>query len=177
MNLLVHVQLMATYNQEMNQKVYAVCGGLSQTQLEADRGAFFHSVIGTLNHLMVADVVWLKRFAEHPAAFEALTIVRSMERPRSLDQILYTDFDALRQARQDLDQVILDWVNGLQAPDLDLVLDYQNMKGVPARRSLGLLLCHLFNHQTHHRGQVTTLLAQESLDVGVTDLLDWIPQV
>jgi uncharacterized damage-inducible protein DinB len=73
--------------------------------------------------------------------------------------------------------VICDWVEGLGPDDLDLVVDYQDMQGVPARRQLGSLLCHFFNHQTHHRGQVTTLLSQAGLDVGVTDLLNILPQI
>jgi uncharacterized damage-inducible protein DinB len=177
MDLLEHIRRMADYNQTLNRKVYAACEQLSAQQLNADRGAFFHSILGTLNHLVVADIVWLKRFASHPLDFSSLEPLRPLDRPRSLDQILYADFVALQQQRVWLDGVIVTWVGDLRSADLETVLDYCNMKDVPARRRLGDLLCHFFNHQTHHRGQVTTLLSQEGLDVGVTDLLDLIPQV
>ncbi|MBE9029667.1 DinB family protein [filamentous cyanobacterium LEGE 11480] len=177
MNLLTHIQLMAEYNQWMNQKIYATAAALSAEQLQCDCQAFFGSVLGTLNHLMVGDIVWLKRFAAHPVKFLALEPLRGMEQPRSIDQMLYEDFGELRQQREQLDQIVRDWVNDLTEGDLDLVLDYQNMRAVPARRQLGRLLCHFFNHQTHHRGQVTTLLSQFGLDVGGTDLLNITPQV
>jgi len=64
----------------------------------------------------------------------------------------------------------------MTATDLDHVLEYRNMKGVPARKLFGTLVLNLFNHQTHHRGQATTLLFQAGLDVGATDLLGLIPQ-
>jgi uncharacterized damage-inducible protein DinB len=177
MDLLVHVQWMARYNQGLNTQVYDCAAQLAPIALGRDRGAFFGSILGTLNHLVVADVVWLKRFAAHPVNFAALEPVRSMAQPAALNQMVETDFAALRSRREMLDRAIIDWVEGLTAADLDLLLDYRNMKGVPAQRQLGALLCHLFNHQTHHRGQVTTLLSQVGLDVGVTDLLNILPQV
>ncbi len=174
MDLLVHVQRMAIYNRDLNRQVYGVCGELSGEQLGRDRGAFFHSILGTLNHILVGDIVWLKRFSMGTAGLERLD---SVEQPRSLDAILYGEFCELQAHRVWLDDLICDWVGELGSADLKIVLDYCNMKGVGARRSLGDLLCHFFNHQTHHRGQVTTLLSQEGLDVGVTDLLNWIAQV
>jgi uncharacterized damage-inducible protein DinB len=177
MDLLVHVQWMARYNQGLNTQVYDCAARLDAIELARDRGAFFGSILGTLNHLVVGDVVWLKRFAAHPVNFAALEPVRSMAQPAALNQVVETDFGALRSQREVLDRAIVDWVAGLTAADLNLVLDYGNMKGVPARRQLGALLCHFFNHQTHHRGQVTTLLSQTGLDVGVTDLLNILPQV
>jgi uncharacterized damage-inducible protein DinB len=177
MDLLVHVQWMARYNQGLNTQVYDCAARLDAIELARDRGAFFGSILGTLNHLVVGDVVWLKRFAAHPVNFAALEPVRSMAQPAALNQVVETDFGALRSQREMLDRAIVDWVAGLTAADLNLVLDYGNMKGVPARRQLGALLCHFFNHQTHHRGQVTTLLSQTGLDVGVTDLLNILPQV
>jgi uncharacterized damage-inducible protein DinB len=177
MDLLVHVQWMGRYNQGMNAQVYDCAAQLDTIELGRDRSAFFGSILGTLNHLVVADVVWLKRFAAHPVNFAALEPVRSMPQPEALSQIVATDFGVLRSRRERLDRAIVDWAEGLTAADLDLVLDYRNMKGVPARRQLGSLLCHFFNHQTHHRGQVTTLLSQVGLDVGVTDLLEILPQV
>jgi uncharacterized damage-inducible protein DinB len=177
MDLRLHVGWMAQYNQGMNVQIYDAAAGLSAADLGRDRGAFFGSILGTLNHLVVADVVWLKRFAAHPVDWAALESVRSMPQPEALSQIVETDFGVLRSRREMLDRAIVDWVEGLAAADLDLVLDYQNMKGIPARRQLGSLLCHFFNHQTHHRGQVTTLLSQLGLDVGVTDLLNILPQV
>lgn len=167
--------LLATYNRWMNNKLYDAAGKLSAAELAAPRGAFFGSVLGTLNHLVVADRAWLLRFAAHPARHAALEPVRAMARPTRLDEILYDDFQELHTQRTVLDEIILEWANSLTEADLARMLEYTNMKGLKSRRSFRSLLLHFFNHQTHHRGQATTLLSQAGLDVGVTDLLMLIP--
>ena len=166
-----HVCLMAQYNQWMNAKVYRAALGLPEAELVADRQAFFGSLLGTLNHLVVGDTLWLQRFAGHPAHYAALQPVRELPVPARLDQILFADIQALHAHRQWLDQVILAWVGDIAEADLDHVLAYRNSKGVVAHKPFFSLLMHVFNHQTHHRGQVTTLLSQVGAEVGVTDLL------
>jgi len=176
MSLSKHVVLMATYNEWMNAKLYETAGKLPAEALAADRKAFFGSILGTLNHIVVGDTVWLKRFATHPAHYAALEPMRATELPRSLDQILFTDFAALSARRKELDGIIRAWAASVTEEDLGHTLQYANMKGVPARRQFGSLVMHFFNHQTHHRGQATTLLFQAGLDVGVTDLMALIPE-
>ncbi|MBU6460809.1 MAG: DinB family protein [Proteobacteria bacterium] len=166
---------MASYNQWMNARIYAAAGQLSPEALVEDRKAFFHSVQGTLNHLVVADIIWLKRFAAHPSSFMALDPVRVLNAPSSLDEWLYTDFTALSSYRDWLDRVVQDWAEELKEEDLSYSLSYTNMKGLKATKNFFDLILHFFNHQTHHRGQVTTLLSQAGVDVGVTDLLALIP--
>jgi len=166
---------MGQYNQWLNQKLYSTASQLSDDALNQDQGAFFKSILGTLNHIMVGDLVWLKRFANHPTAHPALDYVRNIETPKSLEQILYTDFSELGDKRIQLDQVIIDWCQQLTDSQLATTLTYHNMKGEPATKNFGNLILHLFNHQTHHRGQLTTLLSQNGLDVGETDLLALIP--
>lgn len=175
MTLLNQIKLMAKYNQWMNQSLYQATAKLPIEKLELDKKAFFGSVIGTLNHIIVGDIVWLKRFSKHPANHRQLELVRKIEQPKSLDKILYADFGELSKQRQNLDSTIINWCNELTEADLSDRLEYKNMKGVPAIREFGSLIFHFFNHQTHHRGQVTTLLFQEGVDVGVTDLLTLIP--
>jgi uncharacterized damage-inducible protein DinB len=176
MDLLTHIQRMGTYNHWMNQKLYAACSQITPAELHRDRQAFFGSIFGTLSHLLVADIVWLKRFAAHPRQFPALEPLGRIDPPIALNQILHNDYGELHRDRDNLDNIILAWVNTLQSGDLEAILDYQNMKGVPAQRPIGALLCHFFNHQTHHRGQLSVLLSQAGQDIGVTDLLEIIPQ-
>lgn len=173
--LRTHIVLMASYNQWMNAKVYEAAGRLPQDELIVNRKAFFGSLLGTLNHIAVGDTIWLKRFATHPANHRALEPVRSMPMPASLDQVLFSDFAALRPHRERLDNIIKEWAESLKDADLEHTLQYANLKGVVARRNFGSLVLHFFNHQTHHRGQATTLLSQAGQDVGVTDLLMLIP--
>nr|WP_154741823.1 DinB family protein [Pseudomonas karstica] len=162
---------MATYNQWMNLKIYEAARELSDEALLADRGAFFGSIIGTLNHLTLGDRVWLKRFAQHPAGYAALTPLSTLDTPQRLDRLAFANIRELQAHRAWLDQVILDWAQAISEPHLDQRLRYHNMQGVAAEKNFYSLVTHFFNHQTHHRGQVTTLLTQAGRDVGDTDLI------
>lgn len=177
MKLCEHAVLMAGYNRWMNDKIYAAAARLPHEAVAEDRGAFFGSILGTLNHLLVADLIWLHRFASyHPTRFETLDPIRNMAPPTAIDQQLHDRLAPLQLQRSELDARIEDWAGCLTDADLDQVLVYANTKGVVSRRDFGGLLMHFFNHQTHHRGQVTTLLTQAGVDVGATDLLLLLPQ-
>lgn len=173
------LHLLADYNQWMNTRLYEAASQLTPQALAQDRGAFFGSILGTLNHLVVADTVWLQRFAGHPvlqaqmasAHLPMLTEVCQRPSPQALDEQVYTDLPHLWQHRQRLDQAILTTVHALTNADLDHALDYFNMKNEAQRKLMFGLMLHFFNHQTHHRGQATTLLTQAGVDVGITDLL------
>ena len=175
MNRTDHICLMARYNEWMNAKLYEAAGRLSDEELAADRKAFFGSIIGTLNHVVAGDTLWLRRFSAHPTVFPAFAILSDLPVPTSLNQVLFPDIRSLSAHRKQLDQIILDWAQSITEPDLDVVLSYTNMKYVAAKRNFFRLLMHFFNHQTHHRGQATTLLSQAGVDVGVTDMLMLIP--
>lgn len=170
-----HFALLADYNQWMNRRLYDAAATLPHAELAADRGAFFKSILGTLNHLVVADTIWLKRFRAHPSRAKALASLDDAATPAALDAMLYPDLAQLRERREWLDEVIVAWVNSLDGATLMSELDYTSIQGVPARRAVSGVLVHFFNHQTHHRGQVSTLLSQAGVDVGVTDLLVRIP--
>lgn len=176
MSLKQHFELMATYNQWMNNNVYEASNKLSQAALAEDRNAFFGSILGTLNHVVVADTIWLKRFATHPASSKALGPITELPAPTSLDQVVFEDFGRLHEHRQWLDEQIIHWISGLADADLGYILSYHNIQGVASSMRLSSLVLHFFNHQTHHRGQASTLLLQAGVDIGVTDLLALIPQ-
>lgn len=177
MSLKYHFELLARYNQRMNSSVYQAANQLSTADLAKDRGAFFGSILGTLTHILVGDTIWLKRFATLPSCQHSLREVAQLQNPTSLDQILFDDIRALSEQRFWLDQQIIHWAAQLSDTDLDFVLSYQNSKGIHASKRYSSLVLHFFNHQTHHRGQVSTLLYQAGVDIGVTDLLTQIPEV
>lgn len=156
---------LAAYNQWMNQRLYAVCAELSDAQRRQDRGVFFKSIHGTLNHLLLADRIWLGRFAGQPFQVD------------SLDQQLHHDFAELARARAQTDDEILRWANELTDTVLAGALRYTSVVN-PAPRSyeMWLAVTHFFNHQTHHRGQLTAMLSQCGKDYGVTDII-WLPGV
>ncbi len=150
---------MARYNQWMNSKLYELCAGIPDAERKRDRGAFFGSVHGTLNHLLYGDLAWLSRFTGDPAQV-----------PR-LGAELYADFGELRAERRRVDVRILDWASDL--PDAWLRSPFaftSQTDGANRELPTWVLVVHLFNHQTHHRGQLTTLLTQLGHDPGETDL-------
>lgn len=158
-----YCQMMAAYNQWMNQKLYLICSEMADDERKHDRGAFFKSIHGTLNHLLVADRIWMGRFTGNPLVGV------------SVDQELHSDFNELHRERQQLDQTILSWAAGLSTDWLKQTFTYtsgldKQTRSIPT----WILVTHMFNHQTHHRGQLTTLLTQMKYDPGVTDL-PWLP--
>lgn len=160
---LKYTRTMQAYNRWMNDRLYGCCGKLSDAERKRDVGAFFKSIHGTLNHLLLGDRVWLGRFTGKPFAV------------KSLDQELYSDFAQLRSERNATDVAISDWSSSLSEADLAGELSYTSVVNPePRRLPLWLAVTHFFNHQTHHRGQLTTLLVQRGIDPGATDLM-WLP--
>lgn len=170
MSLKENFELLARYNRWMNNKVYAAAARMPHADLHADRGAFFGSVFGTLNHILVADIIWLKRFALHDAGFQALRGMSTIPAPRSLADHLHPNLEELRAARTSIDNTLIAMTCEARDVDYDTMLTYANTSGQVFTKQLAPLMQHVFNHQTHHRGQITTLLSQAGIDVGVTDL-------
>jgi uncharacterized damage-inducible protein DinB len=153
-----HYALMARYNRWMNEKLHAICANLSDAERKQDRGAFFKSVHGTLNHLLFGDVVWMARFQQR-------------EGPTRIIAELHADFGELRAAREVMDARILDWTATLTPQWLAAPFTFTSNVDRKTRTLPGwVLVAQLFNHQTHHRGQLTTLLSQLGIDPGVTDI-------
>ena len=167
--------LMANYNQLMNQRIFSASSHLSEALLAEDKGAFFKSIIASLNHIMVGDILWLKRFAIHPSNYESLIPLNNIKKPEKLDTILFENITSFIKERAMLDNIIIDWCNELKEKDIDTPLKYTNFKGGTHNKRLGDLILHVFLHQVHHRGQVTTLLSQENIDFGDTDLPEIVP--
>jgi uncharacterized damage-inducible protein DinB len=165
MNPLEWARTLAAYNRWMNERLYACCAGLSDAERKQDRGAFFRSIHGTLNHLLLGDRLWLGRFTGTPFVVA------------SLDQELYLGFEELRRERERTDREITRFVDSLTPADFEGTLRYSSFVN-PAPRSYPFwaVLTHFFNHQAHHRGQLTTLLMQAGVDPGVTDLI-WLPEL
>ena len=139
------VGALARYNRWMNDKLYGLAATLSDDARKRDAGAFFKSIHGTFNHLLLADRVWLARFTG--------VIVP----------------EELRGERVTTDDELSAWVSGLTHERLAAPLVYTR-RGQRQESPLWWAVAHVFNHQTHHRGQITALLTQQGCDPGVTDL-------
>ena len=152
-----HFVLFSHYNLWANRLLYTAVGALPAEEIVRDRQGFFRSILGTLNHGLLADRLWLARMRKEDHDWFL-----------TLDQILYTDFTELRTAREETDRAILEAI-----PDLPLrgELAYTNAKGESARAPWTVILGHIFNHQTHHRGQVHGMLSQAGHHPPQLDLL------
>lgn len=153
------------YNRWMNDKLYGHAATLSDDARKRDLGAFFKSIHGTFNHLLVADRIWLARFTGVSVPVEFI----GPGGIRALDQELYADFGDLRRERALTDDELSAWVSGLTDEQLAGPLVYMR-RGQRQEFPLWWAVAHVFNHQTHHRGQITTLLKQQGCDPGSTDL-------
>ena len=136
----------AAYNRWANARLYEAAFGLSDADYRRDVGAFFKSLHGTLNHLLLTDRLWLKR------------LTGEGEHPNQLNAILHEDRRALASARADEDDRIAGYVAALDAAELDGLQKYSTTSGKPFEQKRRDILAHLFNHQTHHRGQAHTIL-------------------
>ena len=143
-----HFQVMARYNNWANLRLYDAAAKLPDDLYRKDIGLFFRSLHGTLNHLVTTDRIWMHRLDGRGTS------------PARLDAIQHEDFAALREARQREDERIVGFVEALAESDIEAIRDYKTTKGVAQRDPLRQILTHLFNHQTHHRGQAHTALSQ-----------------
>jgi uncharacterized damage-inducible protein DinB len=153
-----HFVMMAKYNAWANARLFRMSGTLRDELYRKEVGAYFKSLHGTLNHLLASDRIWMRR----------LTGVG--EFPDKLDEILFDDLPSLRDARVAEDRRIIVFVGGLDEAAFEEVLDYRTLNGTPQRQLRREILAHLFNHETHHRGQAHAILT--SLGVTEPDSLD-----
>jgi uncharacterized damage-inducible protein DinB len=141
-----HFLMLAHYNRWANRRLYDMSAQLPEELYRRDAGVYFNSLHGTLNHLLASDRIWMRRLegtGEHPSALNA---------------IVFSEFAELRRARESEDERILAFVAGLTISKLDAPHEYHTLNGTPQRQPLKELLAHLFNHQTHHRGQAHAVL-------------------
>jgi uncharacterized damage-inducible protein DinB len=157
-----YVRAMADYNRWQNENLYGAADGLSDADRKLPRGAFFGSIHATLNHLLWADQGWMHRFAGTPKPL-APGIPASVA--------MYERWEDLKRERAAFDQVLIDWAHELDPEGLkgDLTW-FSGAAGHEVTMPRWLLVTHMFNHQTHHRGQVHCMLTQAGMRPGTTDL-------
>lgn len=141
-----HFMMFAAYNRWANGRLYDAADALTDEEFTRDAGAFFGSMMGTLNHLLVTDRIWMKRFTGQGDA------------PARLDAIIQKALPALRMAREAEDRRIVEWVEGLSDKDVAGRFSYLTTDMRTISQRLAPALGHLFNHQTHHRGQAHMIL-------------------
>ena len=151
--------LMAEYNHWMNRRLYAACAPLSDAERRRDHGVFFKSIHATLNHLLWGDRAWMRRFTSTAYPLSAP------------GQDLFHDFSELSQAREEMDGDILVLARGITSDWLERPLTWTSqLYGFTQTAPQFVLLLQMFNHQTHHRGQVHAILTRVGVDMGPTDI-------
>jgi uncharacterized damage-inducible protein DinB len=151
---------LAAYNSWANARLYDAAAAVPDRDYRADRGAFFKSLHGTLNHLLVGDRIWMRRFTGEGEA------------PARLDAILCEDFAKLRAAREAEDRRIEAYIASLDERALAAMLSYRTVTSpATVEQRLSEALDHFFNHQTHHRGQAHALLTAITGEAPSFDLI------
>lgn len=148
MDLVSHYRLLARYNCIANQRLYAACAALDDSEYRKQRAGSFGSIHALLNHILLGDRIWISRFeggGEHTPA---------------LATIVFASFTELRAAREREDARIEAFFNSVDDEFFSRTLNYVNSKGVRYAERAIIAAAHLFNHQTHHRGQVHVMLSQ-----------------
>ncbi|HTZ34689.1 MAG TPA: DinB family protein [Stellaceae bacterium] len=163
-----YVRTMAAYNSEMNRRLYAAAGRLSDAERRRDRGAFWGSLHGTLVHILWGDGQWMSRFAgwERPTT------------PIKESGHMLVDYDALCARRVEADAGIEAWAATVD--DAYLARDMTWFSGAAQRDVTApyrLLVTHFFNHQTHHRGQAHALITAAGEKTDDTDLFLVVPRI
>jgi uncharacterized damage-inducible protein DinB len=154
-----HFQTLARYNAWANRRLYVVAETLEAAEYFKPRPAFFGSIHNTLNHILVADRIWLARIEGKEHGITAL------------NQVIYADLAALDAARAAEDERLAALVDGLDEAALATERSYKTSAGARHATRLDWILTHLFNHQTHHRGQVHDMLSQTPVAPPALDLI------
>ncbi len=161
--MLRHFRMLADYNRWANARVYDAAAQLSDGEFHEDRGAFFGSLHGTLNHLLVTDRLWMHRFTGNG------------DPPAALGVVLHEDLAGLRTAREAEDRRIADWMETLDETALAGDITYTSvLRPGAVTHPLHLAVAHMFNHHAHHRGQCHTILTSMGKPSLVLDLLDFL---
>jgi uncharacterized damage-inducible protein DinB len=155
---LEHFRTLARYNTTVNQRLYAACAALDDTEYRKERFGSFGSIHRTLNHILLGDRVWMERFEGAETHTPALST------------ILYEDFASLRGAREAEDQRIERFMAALTEEQLNRTVRYVNSAGIAFADPAPLVMAHMFNHQTHHRGQVHTMLSHAGIQPPSLDM-------
>jgi uncharacterized damage-inducible protein DinB len=156
-----YVQRMARYNRWQNENLYGAADALSDAERRQERGAFFGSILATLNHILWGDRAWMARLAGTPKPEGGI--------PQSVS--IHADWDELKRERAAFDTVIIDWADRIDDAALGGELTWLSAAiKAEVRKPRWLLVTHMFNHQTHHRGQVHCMLTQAGRKPSDTDL-------
>jgi len=153
-----HFGYLARYNRTANEQLLTHLADLPTGELAKPRGSYYSSIQGLLGHVLTADINWLKRLRKQFASDEPLTRPTLTPPGPATTPYSFPELDAYRHDRAALDTIFEDWIALADPARLNAVLAYSDLRGNPRRYVVSDVLDHVFNHQTHHRGQVSQIL-------------------
>jgi uncharacterized damage-inducible protein DinB len=157
-------QLLSKYNAQTNAEMMGILGKLTAEQIAADVRSFFGSVLGLLNHILVVDVMWLKRFCKQFPELDTIKPKLPEFQMKGLKEIIWPSLAVLKPIRSGVDEAIQQAFELLTEKQYDSVMEYKSWDGKDMRKTAWLVFLHFFNHQTHHRGQISLILDQLAID-------------
>jgi len=162
--------MMAAYNQRINEQLIRCCLALSSEQLTQESHSFFPNVIAYWNHILFGDLILLSRLASNKIGGLSVDRFLGLPTPKSPDDIYCHDINDIVLLRGKVDVLINDYCNKLTTEECDGFINYTSTEGQAISKVVADVTQHLFNHQTHHRGQLTCVLSQLGIDYGCMDL-------
>ncbi|MGF1908339.1 DinB family protein [Vibrio kasasachensis] len=176
MDLSSNFRMLALYNQRMNQQLLTVCEPLSMEQLHQQTQSFFPSVMAHWNHILFADLIMLQRLVDNDLVSVDPAVLKTLPKSKSVNDQFVSNMDELKSLRVLIDLIYLQIMADLTDLDCSKIVRYTTTEGRLIERKTGEFYQHIFNHQTHHRGQLTCVLSQLGLDFGCTDLPVIVPE-
>ena len=167
---------MSLYNQRMNIQLMAQCQRLSVDNLEQETHSFFPNIISYWNHIIFGDLILIGRLAENKIAKLSLQELSTFPSPKSPDDIYHNDLTDIALLRARLDELIVRYCQTLTEDDCDKYITYTTTEGDSISKAVADVTQHIFNHQAHHRGQLTCVLSQLGIDYGCMDLPVIVPE-
>ena len=167
---------MSLYNERLNNQLIDCCATLSSETLNKDTNSFFSSVISYWNHILFGDLILLNRLAETELTNLKTKTLSNFPTPKTTKDIYQSEFSKFIPLRQQLDQLIIVFCTNLTEDECKKVFSYRTTEGQLVNKVVSDVIQHIFNHQTHHRGQLTCVLSQLGVDYGCTDLPIIVPE-
>ncbi len=176
MDLPSNFRMLALYNQRMNKQLLGVCQNLTVEELHQDTQAFFPSIMAHWNHILFGDLIMMQRLVANNLVEIDTELLKQLPKSKSVHDTFANTLEELIPLRDLVDKIYIKITEGFDAERCSAIVRYTTTEGQLIERTVGEFCQHVFNHQTHHRGQLTCLLSQKGLDFGCTDLPMIVPE-
>jgi uncharacterized damage-inducible protein DinB len=170
MGLVQNFRMMALYNQRINEQLLNCCLLLPNEVLEKETHSFFSNIVSYWNHLLFGDLILLGRLGLNEVAQLSPSDFLSFPSPKSPQDTYFRNLEDIVVTRKELDELIIQYCNNLTAEECEGFISYKTTEGELVTKEISIITQHIFNHQTHHRGQLTCVLSQFGVDYGSMDL-------